>query len=191
MQIIILEGISTSGKTSVKNELSKTLTKKDISFSVIGEDKTLMPILENTDKNTSIDFLKRVLADTLTTKKSIIIFDRLFFTHIFRTNSGIKDFKEIENILLKYNTLLVLLTVEEDAIDQRIFEAMKYRDAKWKKFIKRKGTKKEIIDYYKNQQKFLRKLINQSALPNLIEDSTDLNFKRISKNIFEKLNTVI
>src|SRR3990167_7124032 len=99
MKILILEGIATSGKTSVKNKLADAFVEKGINFSIIEEDETLMPILHNTDKQVGIDLLKKVIDNALKAEKDFIIFDRLFFTHIFRTKSSIEDFREIENLI--------------------------------------------------------------------------------------------
>ena len=79
MKIIILEGIATSGKTSVKNRLAEAFAEKGLNFSIIEEDETLMPILHNTDKQVSIDLLKKVIGNALKEKKDFVIFDRLFF----------------------------------------------------------------------------------------------------------------
>jgi len=188
MKIIILEGIASSGKTTVKNYLLSEFKKNNISFKVVEEEKTLMPILENTDKIISLKFLTNILKEVLNKDKDIIIFDRLFFTHIFRTTSDLIDFKSIEDMLLKYDVLLVLLMVQEGKIAKRIFGAMSHRGEGWRKFVKRKGSNKEIIEYYKNQQQFLLNLTSQSSIPHSIEDSTDMNFERIKRNILEKIN---
>ena len=186
MKIIILEGIASSGKTTVKNNLLSKFKKDKISCEVIGEEKTLMPILENTDRDISLNFLSNVLEKVLNQDKNVIIFDRLFFTHIFRTASKLSDFKNIENILLKHRVLLILLVIQEEKIAERIFGAMKHRDKKWEEYIRKKGNDKEIVDYYKKQQQFLLKLTKQSNIPHIIEDSTDLNFERIQKTILKK-----
>lgn len=98
MKSIILEGIATSGKTSVKNLLCKILTEQNINFSIFEESQTLMPVLNNSDKNTSLDFLKTVISQALTLQKDLIIFDRLFFSHIFRTKSSMADYRDIEKL---------------------------------------------------------------------------------------------
>jgi tRNA uridine 5-carbamoylmethylation protein Kti12 len=61
MKILILEGIATSGKTTVKNNLLKAFVKKGVSFSAVEEDETLMPIRNNQDLVTSIKLLKEVV----------------------------------------------------------------------------------------------------------------------------------
>ena len=52
MKIIILEGIATSGKTTIKNNLVNAFIKKGVSFSSIEEEETLMSIRDNQDKET-------------------------------------------------------------------------------------------------------------------------------------------
>lgn len=78
MKIIILEGIATSGKTSIKNKLADAFVEKGINFSIIEEDETLMPILDNKDRQISIGLLKEVISKALKEEKDFIIFDRLF-----------------------------------------------------------------------------------------------------------------
>lgn len=188
MQIIILEGIASSGKTTIKNHLLSEFGKRKLGYKVIDEKKTLMPILKNTAKTLSLKFLSNLLKKELNQDTAILIFDRLFFTHIFRTASKLPDFKHIENILLKYDTLLVLLIIQEEKIAERIFRAMQHRGKKWKTFVKEKGNDKEIIEYYKKQQQFLLKLTKQSSIPHITEDSTDMDFERIKKTILKKIN---
>ena len=44
-KIIILEGIATSGKTTLKDKLVEYFATTNSKFVVVGEDQTLMPIL--------------------------------------------------------------------------------------------------------------------------------------------------
>jgi uridine kinase len=73
MKIIILEGITTSGKTSIIKYISEFFGQTNYSFTVIGDDKTLMPILHNqVNMNTMLAINKlytgsfRILHDNLT-----------------------------------------------------------------------------------------------------------------------------
>jgi len=186
MKILILEGISTSGKTTIKNELEKYFDNKRLNYLVIGEDKTLMPILHNTNKKIALNHLKKVIKKTLAQKKDILIFDRLYFTHIFRTKSSIKDFKSIEN-LLKKSGLLIFLKIDKKKIGERIYDTMKQRP-KWADYVRKKGNKKGIINYYTHQQELLLKLLKKSSVKNIIYNSTKQDFKNIKKEIIDKLN---
>lgn len=187
MKIIILEGIATSGKTSVKNKLAEAFTEKGINFSIIEEDETLMPILNNTDKQTSINLLKNVINKTLKEKKDFIIFDRLFFTHIFKTNSSINDFREIENII-KDQSLLVFLKIAESKIPERITHARKHREKSWDEYVSKKGNDEEIYQYYLNQQRLLLELLKETSLKYKMYDTTNLDFPSIAKDILQTLS---
>ncbi|KKP68813.1 MAG: hypothetical protein UR66_C0003G0078 [Candidatus Moranbacteria bacterium GW2011_GWE1_35_17] len=184
MKIIILEGIATSGKTSVKNKLIENLNKKGLSFSIIEEDETLLPILDNKDKQISVDLLREIIIKKLKEEKDFIIFDRLFFTHIFRTNSSIKDFEEIEN-LLKNNSLLIFLKIDELKIPERINTARNHRDKEWNDYVDKKGTNKEIYQYYIKQQRLLLNLLDETSLKYKIFDTTQMDFENIANEILK------
>jgi thymidylate kinase len=190
MKIIIFEGIATSGKTSIIEALTKTLTERKVGFSVISEVKTLLPLLDNTDKHKSIKFLKRIIKKAVkeaTDKKNeFLIFDRLYFTHIFRTNCTIEDFREIEN-LIKDNAILVFLKIDESKIRERINRARKHRDKEWNEYVGKKGSEDEANDYYISQQRFLLKLASDCKLKRKVYNTSDLNFDRITEDILDYL----
>lgn len=182
MKIIILEGIATSGKTTIKNKLAKIFQEKGFDFSIVEEDETLMPIIDNFDRQISINLMKKVIGDALNSGKQIIVFDRLFFTHIFRTNSAISDFKEIED-MLKVNSLLVFLKIAEEKIPERIANARKHRDQAWNEYVSKKGSEEEINGYYINQQKMLLDVLKKTSLKFRIYDTSEMNFDKISQDI--------
>lgn len=190
MKILILEGIATSGKTTIKNKLVNFFKKRGLNYLVIEEDKTLMPILNNTDADISINHLNKILKKVLFPKKEvIIIFDRLYFTHIFRTKSSLKDFKEIESLLSKKNAFLSFLKIDKKKISERIFNALKNERAKtlWVDYIKKKGTNAEIINYYQRQQDLLLDLLKKTKIKNKTYNTTDLNFDLIAKKILKEI----
>lgn len=182
MKIIILEGIATSGKTSIKNKLAEILTEKGINFSIIEETVTLMPVLNNTDKQISIDLLKNIINKALKEKNDFVIFDRLFFTHIFKTNSSIEDFREIENMLCN-KSLLAFLKIDESKIPERIASARKHREESWNEYVSKKGSDEEVYQYYINQQKNLLNLLKETSLKYKLYDTTNMDFTSIAKDI--------
>ena len=185
-KIIILEGIATSGKTTILNLLKEKLTKQNISHLVIDEQETLMKIHMNTDKNIAIKHLLEILNKVLQKKEKIIIFDRLYFTHMFRTNSSIKDFKEIEN-LIKNDVKLYFLKIDEKNVEKRIFDAMKHRSKSWSEYVNNLGNKKQIINYYTNQQKKSIENLKISEIENEIINTTNLEFEIITRKIIENI----
>lgn len=182
MKIIIFEGIATSGKTSVVEEITKILRERKAVFSVIPETETLLPLLDNKDKSKSIDFLKNLIRESAGGKSDIVIFDRLYFTHIFRTDSAIKDYREIED-LVKDKASLVFLKIDEAKIPERIEYARKHRDEGWNKHIGKKGSEEETNNYYIAQQRLLLRLAEDSSLNGKIYDTSNLDFSRIAKNV--------
>ena len=182
MNIIILEGIATSGKTSAKKKLAELLLAQGRTFSIFDEKETLMPILQNTDRQTSLDFLKEVIGEALKKEKDFLIFDRLFFAHIFKTNSSIADFREIEN-LVSENCLLAFLEIAESQIPERIETARRLREKRWDEYVSKKGTDAEIYQYYINQQRTLLALLPQTSLNYKAYDTTDMDFEKIANNM--------
>ena len=182
MKIIILEGIATSSKTSVKAKLARAFVEKEINFSIVEEDETLMPILHNTNRQTSLDLLKNVIGSALKKEKDLVIFDRLFFTHIFRTNSTLEDFQEIED-MLGGQSLLAFLKIDEAAIPERVKNARGHRGKEWDEYVSKKGSDEEIYQYYINQQRLLLDLLKHTSLKYKIYDTTDIEFKNVANEI--------
>ncbi|EKE10966.1 MAG: hypothetical protein ACD_15C00165G0003 [uncultured bacterium] len=186
MKIIIVEGIATSGKTSVKNKIMEALTDSGKSFSVVEEENSLMPILHNTDGCVAINWLRKIINEALEKENDFIIFDRLFFTHIFRTNSAMEDFREIENMVVG-QALLVFLAIDEEEIPRRIAQACKHRGEEWSEYVSKKGSETEIYQYYIEQQRKLFELLKQTSLEYKIYNTTNNDFDEIAKNILEFL----
>ncbi len=184
MKIIILEGIATSGKTSVKNKLAEAFVKNGINFSIIGEDETLMPLLHDTDKQTSIDLLKNIIGNAFKGEKDFIIFDRLFLSHTFKTNSTLKDFQEIED-MLRGKSLLVFLKIDEAAIPERIKNARRHREREWNEYVSKKGNDEEIYHYYINQQRLLLDLLKKTSLEYKAYNTTEMDFEGVAKDILQ------
>ena len=186
-KIIILEGIATSGKTTLKNKLLEYFAATNHKVAVVGEEQTLMPILHNKDKTAALKLLDEVIKNALAGDGEIIIFDRLYFTHIFRTHSTAQDFYAVTDLLSKHKALIVLLTVEKSLIGNRIFKAMQHRDEAWTEFVKKKGTDAEIVKYYTDQQDKLIELTKESKLPTIILDMTSGDYGGAQNNIINEL----
>jgi thymidylate kinase len=185
-KIIIIEGIATSGKTTLKDKLVSFLTASNHKVVVVGEDQTLMPILHNTDKGVALKLLDEVIKSVLATDNEIVIFDRLYFTHIFRTHSTTQDFSQMFDLLLGHQVLIVLLTVEKSSIRNRILMAMEQRGSGWTEFVKKKGTDDEIAQYYIDQQDKLIDLVEESSLPTAVFNTTSGNYEEIKVEIIKK-----
>jgi thymidylate kinase len=190
MKIAIFEGIATSGKTSVIKFLKKSVEQTDLNYIVVKEEKTLMPIVENIDPAVSIQHLSKILGQTFSSDRDLVIFDRLYFTHIFRTKSNLQTFKPIEDMLFQHETHLFFLKVAPDKIEERIFNALKGARAgtKWVDYVRTKGNDAQIVSYYRNQQEKLLTLLNDSEIPSTIYDVTDIDLSTVGKNIRQTLD---
>ncbi len=187
-KIIIFEGISTSGKTSVIGELECVLRGRKINYKIIDESETLMPIIDNTDKNVAISFLKEIISKYIFESIDLLIFDRLYFTHIFRTHATIADFSEVEDMLLTYKTHLYVMYIDDERIPERIEYSLNVRDRTWRSYVLKKGTRDEIYEYYISQQKRLTELAKNSNIPSTVVNTSEMHFDTIAKNI---ANTII
>lgn len=184
MKIIILEGITTSGKTSVRNELENIFKSRNLDYLFIDEDETLMPILNNTDLKVSVDYLNNIIDKYISLNKQVLIFDRLYLTHIWRVKSGLIHFQESANKLIAHNTTICFLKIPETKISDRIKGAFSHREEGWIKYVKSKGnTEKDVFDYYINQQKDLLGLLDNISINHQVFDTGDIDFKRIAQEI--------
>src|SRR3989344_736664 len=155
-RLIIFEGIASSGKTKVARDLKIEFEKKELSVAYISEEVTLMPVIDNKSVGVASDYLKKQLENLCKEETDVIIVDRFHFTHIFRTNAEIKHFREIELFLSNsFEAYVVLLTIGDDKIKDRILKAMEMRGSKWAKG--RRGTIEEKVKYYMEQQNILKR----------------------------------
>jgi thymidylate kinase len=191
--IIILEGIATSGKTSVKNELEKILVQRGLSFTFIGEEETLMPLLHNTDAKIANDHIVNLSNKYLVLDTDVLIFDRLYLTHMWRTGSHEEDFSESASLLLQHSAQICFLEIPSNKLEERITFAQSHRDEKWNAYVSTKGkTQQEILAYYAGQQKELLELLKRVSIPHTIFDTGDMDFGNIAGKIcsLQKLHTL-
>jgi thymidylate kinase len=182
MKLIILEGIATSGKTTIRNKLSEELLKEGKACLVVGEDETLMPMLNNKDEKVGINFLKVLLNRIINKKFDFIIFDRLLFTHVLMTSSSLDKFKEIEDMIRK-EALIIFLQVDELRIPERIKMTKEYRDKEWSEHLNKKGNEEKINSHYINQQRKLLNLLDKTSLEYKVYDTSDMKFDDVVKDI--------
>lgn len=181
MKIVILEGIATSGKSTITKVLKRKLQEQGKSVLAVTEEETLMPILDDTSTKTNLYRCKELLKKYLNKKSDYIIFDRFYFSHIFRSDSAKASFAEILSSLQTEDVLAVLLTIPEDKISDRIFSSTAHRDPSWEDFIMKKGeTREEIAKYYIEQQNIFLSLFNATELRHITIDSSKNNYDELA-----------
>lgn len=180
--IIIFEGIASSGKTTIEKLLARRLSD----VAIISEDTTLMPLIDNKDADIANEHLKQVIEIIRDTPAENIIIDRFHLTHAFRTQSNLIVFSEIEKQLQdEGNVLLILLTIDPEQIEKRIEETVEYRQDNWKKGAQ--GNISEKVLYYTNQQKALISLLSTSRFTLVVLNTTTKNWSEYVDVILNRL----
>lgn len=175
MKILIFEGIATSGKTTIENLLVERLELAGQSALLISEHDTLLPILHNTDLASAKRHLKEVVDSALIKQVDVLLFDRLYLTHAFRTGNQISDYANIEEALRKHDAKLIFLTLTEGELSKRLHDALANRDKNWIQYVQSKGSPEQILDYYINQQIRLWELLAKSSIPVITIDAATAN----------------
>lgn len=185
MKFLIIEGIATSGKSSITELLRKKLITKQ--FRVFSEQVTHEPILEQ-PTGLHLAFFESLLDQALSSEAKLIIFDRLYLTQVFRAKVDLAAYKLIEEKLMPHDVLTVFLKVDPAKIKERVQKAVGHREVEWGQYVATKGnTPEEQAMYYINQQESTLELLKQSILPFRIFDTTSHNYDKISDEIIEAL----
>lgn len=185
MKLLIIEGIATSGKSTVIDKLKQALDSTQIEL--YSESDTHIPIMDKPSE-LHVSFFKSLISKSLATGTELVIFDRLYLTQAFRADATIDDYKSIEDSLLQYNTLTVFLKVDEDVIAERVRLATLHREESWGEYVKTKGdTFTEIADYYINQQRRQLELLKKSKVEYTVFNTTNHGYDQIVQDIMAKL----
>lgn len=183
--IVVFEGIASTGKTTLEQMLVKHMRN----VTIFSEGETLMPIIDNRDKNTALKHLEELFSQIKSSSGSEIIIDRFHLTHAFRTSSDLGDFSDLENELKNEgDVLVVLLTIDPTHIKERIEETLAQRKDGWKKGAQ--GSIDEKVAYYTKQQEILKTLLSKSRLPSLMIDTTEKAWEKYVGLIIEELKKV-
>lgn len=183
MQVIIIEGIATSGKSTLIKLLQGS-NFKGRKVIVFPEEQTHEPIMKDTS-NLNLQFFKSLISK-IDKNSEIIIFERFYLTQAFRANVEMSAYAEIEQTLLSYTPMTIFLKVDDHAIAERVSRAAEHRRDSWGDHIKTKGkTPEEIAAYYIDQQQNLLKLLEQSKLPHHIFNTTNHEYENIAAEIEE------
>ncbi len=190
--IIILEGISMTGKTEVGFEIERMCSANELKPHFIMERNTLMGLLNNTDIEIAKKHLMEELQENLLRDVDVLIFDRFHLTHMFRTGphkEAMKEvFAEIEKLLRKHATQICLLEFPLDQLDDRLAHTKEQRDEDWYNYLTRKHRScEEVKKYYIDQHQTLRELLKDSSLTTSIHDTSSKDFRKVAKAIFKTL----
>lgn len=181
MKILIIEGIATSGKSSLIKKLTELLGEQKLL--ILGEPATHIPIMNKTDE-LHIEFFNSLIKDAFRADANLVIFDRLHYTQAFRAKASIAEYSEIENLLATHDTFVAYLQVDEDAIAERVRLATEHRDKECGDYVQTKGKSfDEIAAYYVAQQSSQLKLLAQTKLTSEVFDTTQHKYQEIAEMI--------
>ncbi|MEK7655641.1 MAG: hypothetical protein AAB386_03110 [Patescibacteria group bacterium] len=181
-KILILEGIASSGKTT----LEKLLVARLNDSIILSENYTLMPIIDNRNIDIALAHLQKQIQTIVDSSAQNIIVDRFHLTHAFRTQSDLDAFSEIEDGLQKAgNVLIVLLTIDPERIRERVEETVLHRKDNWKKGAP--GNIAGKAAYYAKQQEVLLSLLPISRLPSITINTSDKSWTDYADAIQKKL----
>ncbi len=181
MKVLIFEGIATSGKSTLIQQLKSSLGY--LRLSIVGEAETHVPIM-NEAGDVHIDFFLKLITQKLASNSDLVIFDRLYLTQAFRSKTGVESYKQVEDLLLHHNPLTIFLKVTDEAIADRVYKASQHREASWEDYIKTKGQSiEQIAEYYSDQQSNQLELLKSSIIPYEIFDTTTHNYQEITENL--------
>lgn len=169
--LIIFEGIATAGKTTLSNKLAELLNTQTSAISITDE-RTLLPIFNNKDINVAKNHLIQELTALTKLETKYIVLERTHLTQVFRTETSLQHFFEVETFMLEnFDPRIILLTVQPDTLQIRIEHADAQRGNLWSQ--KKLGTIDERAEYYVNQQDVLCTALSESKIPSLKVDTTD------------------
>jgi thymidylate kinase len=181
VKILIIEGIATSGKSSLIKKLTELLGEQKLL--VLGEPATHIPIMRKTDE-LHTEFFKSLIKEAIRADTDLVIFDRLHYTQAYRAKASIAEYSEVENLLTKHDTFLAYLQVDESAIAERVRLASEHRDKEWGDYVQTKGkTFDEIANYYIEQQRSQIALIKKSKLQTKIFNTTNHEYDAIAEDV--------
>ena len=184
MNIVIFEGIATSGKSSTIQNIQKLA--KNESMLLYDESRTHLPIRSKDD--TQIDFFLAVVREGLCSGAKTIMFDGLYLTQAHRSNTDIEEYAPLEQLLSDHNVLVAFLAIDESAIASRIESAAAHRDKEWKRYLSTRGKNPtEVAEYYTKQQRRLVQMLRRSKLTYKIYNATERNYETVATDILSHL----
>lgn len=187
MKILIIEGIATSGKSSLIKQVAELLNGSQLRL--YSESETHIPIMDKPNELHK-EFFKSLLHGAAKSNADLVVFDRFHFTQAFRAKADTSQYAEIEDLLSEQKTLVAYLQVNEDAVAYRVKLAAEHREKEWAEYIKTKGQSfEEIAAYYIDQQRSQMQLLKQSKLPNRIFNTTRHEYQEIASQIVSEWAT--
>lgn len=190
VKVVILEGVTTTGKTSVFNNLKAFAEENNLNWVFVSEKETIIPIIDSENQKVNNEHFLDLLNKTFQKKSSVYVFDRLHFSSIFKTHATINDLAPIEDKLLKFDSYVFMMHTSKEILRQRIIESMNYRDIDWSKYLLKKtgGSKDKVAQLYIDRQDKVIDLLKQSKLNVCMCNTDSQNFVKPTRKIIDILD---
>jgi inorganic pyrophosphatase len=189
MRAVIIEGMASSGKTILARKLEELLDEANIGYLALNENDTLKPVFRDTSLGANLDLVKKLIAKASASSKEVVIFERLYLSHLKRTGKTEADFSDVSKTLAGLRPIIALLTMDEAVIRERIYGAADHREYSWNDRLKEKGvSEEEVLESYRDQQrKFIAIADSIKDLEVKKYDTTSLDFDVIAQDIFSQV----
>ncbi len=205
---LLLEGISGSGKTAVLSEVlgSERFLRRPFMSSLVLTEHQTQRVLERKEREEGLSIADNVnlLNQHLTFIEQVkerlekmkwcnpaskamrmpFILERFHLTHAYHyQHLKWEDIEDCDRRLVGLNCRLCLLTIDESAIESRIYNG---RDSSWLNYISRFGsTRKEVVDHFIKQQNQLLNLADKSQLEKLIIDTSEKSAQETGQKVVD------
>ena len=212
MKGIIIEGVASSGKTSILKHLHAKIseqfpasTKLFISehytermLEHLKESKKLSGLYIKNHIGRVVDNLenyqdmlnKSKFASNPKSANAYVTLERFILTYLssspiekeYSLNEAKQHFKKLNNMGIKQ----VVLTIPQEHFKERLLSTLKYRNDTWKEHLYSRGNEDEVIAYYlKWQEEFLDYADKfKDSIDTLIVEIKDTDYKKYSDLIF-------
>lgn len=206
---IILEGIAGTGKTTLLRAILESdawTNKSHMSSVILTEHQTLRvlePKRENNSYSTSdsIQLLDKHISYLCNLKNNLdstdwlqrdrtaqqlsFIFERFHLSHLYHYDQlEWRDVKYIDAMFKNLSAKIILLTINDEDIQERIIED--YKKAGWKDYLETLGnTDDEIISHFSQKQNKLLDLARLSTIPIEVINTSELKPDEVLETVIK------
>lgn len=182
MKILMLSGITGTGKSTLFRYLEKNMDMRDFSSNMFFSSYHC----QNYFKEAGIcfeklyEFYQRIfeMEKIEYSKKIGVLFENSFYNVCLEYGLDNKEIMKMESLFNKYQCKQVLLTIPETEIYQRsIVTTRIYRKPSWTDYLNRFNLSDgELTDMFLEKQKRLSELVNKSSCPALIINTSEMDW---------------
>ncbi|MNO48102.1 hypothetical protein D3C76_384310 [compost metagenome] len=201
---VIIEGMSTAGKTSVFSAIKRLhsqIQNSENTIIAISEHysqvlHSYQGVLRSMDKDEHISLLSRhvdyleqqydwinSLGHSKSSNGILFLLERFHANHRAAFEAS-REIELLENRLSRMNAHCVLLTLSQDAVEPRFIES---RGEAWKSYVMGKFTATEACEKFLENQEKLRMSTKQSLIPTLEINTDEADWDSYAKRILMDL----